>query len=146
MRSWRNNHRGLTLIEVMVALLVLSVGLVGIAALNVTSVGAAHSAYYRSLASFIAIDGEERLWAQLGLSGSGTLSEADVTGEDGIQADWRETWAGYMPDLQLNMVPVAGASTVWMDVNITVEWAEGRFEGATTERFDYRARTLRGAP
>ena len=143
MRSWRNNHRGLTLIEVLVALLVLSVGLVGIAALNVTSVGAAHSAYYRSLASFIAIDGEERLWAQLGLSGSRTLSEADVTG---IQADWRETWAGYMPDLQLNMVPVAGASTVWMDVNITVEWAEGRFEGATTERFDYRARTLRGAP
>lgn len=57
--------RGLSLIEVLIALLVLSIGLVGMASLQLTSLKSAHSSYYRSLASAAALDTEERLWLRL---------------------------------------------------------------------------------
>jgi prepilin-type N-terminal cleavage/methylation domain-containing protein len=47
-------ERGFTLIEVLIALLVLTIGLVGMAALHMTSLKNAHSSYYRSIASSVA--------------------------------------------------------------------------------------------
>ncbi|MFO7902269.1 MAG: type IV pilus modification protein PilV [Pirellulaceae bacterium] len=55
---------GLSLIEVLIALLVLSIGLVGMASLQLTSLKSAHSSYYRSLASTAALNIEERLWQE----------------------------------------------------------------------------------
>lgn len=56
---------GLSLIEVLIALLVLSIGLVGMASLQLTSLKSAHSSYYRSLASTAALNIEERLWQEV---------------------------------------------------------------------------------
>lgn len=56
--------RGLSLIEILVALLVLSIGLAGMAALHLNSLKNVSSSYYRSLASTIALDYEERLWLE----------------------------------------------------------------------------------
>lgn len=56
---------GLSLIEVLIALLVLSIGLVGMASLQLISLKSAHSSYYRSLASAAALDIEERMWIRL---------------------------------------------------------------------------------
>ncbi|WP_144393279.1 type IV pilus modification protein PilV [Pleionea sediminis] len=46
--------KGLTLIEVLVAVLILGIGLLGVAALQVTSIGSNHSGYLRTQASSIA--------------------------------------------------------------------------------------------
>ena len=61
-----HSQRGLTLLEVLIALLVLSIGLIGAAVLTVQSLQNTHSALYTSLASAAALDLEERLWIDLG--------------------------------------------------------------------------------
>ena len=50
----RNDTRGFTLIEALIALLVLTVGLLGAASMLLTSVRNSHNSYLRSQASFMA--------------------------------------------------------------------------------------------
>ncbi|HET8700842.1 MAG TPA: type IV pilus modification protein PilV [Nitrococcus sp.] len=54
---------GFTLLEVLIALLVLSVGLLGIAGLQLTSLRSNHSAYLRSQATLLAYDILDRMRA-----------------------------------------------------------------------------------
>lgn len=54
---------GFTLLEVLIALLVLSVGLLGIAGLQLTSLRSNHSAYLRSQATILAYDILDRMRA-----------------------------------------------------------------------------------
>jgi prepilin-type N-terminal cleavage/methylation domain-containing protein len=75
-----NRQRGVSLIEVLVTLLVLSIGLVGIALLHLNSLKFAHSSYYTSVASSAAVDLEERLWVALGSGVGGCLDSGDVSG------------------------------------------------------------------
>lgn len=56
---------GFTLLEVLVALLVLSVGLMGLAGLQMTSVSNARDAYFRSQAVVLAYDIADRMRANL---------------------------------------------------------------------------------
>lgn len=56
-------HRGLTLVEILVALLVLSVGMLGFAALQTTSLRFNTSAYYRTQATALAYDLADRMRA-----------------------------------------------------------------------------------
>ena len=71
-------QRGSTLIETMIALLVFSVGLMGMAALMVMSIKTNQSAYLRTQASFLAQSMADRMRANLGLINSynGTYSVA----------------------------------------------------------------------
>jgi type IV pilus assembly protein PilV len=55
--------RGFTLIEILVALIVLSVGLLGVAALQLSSLRANNSASFRSQATFLAYDIADRMRA-----------------------------------------------------------------------------------
>ena len=61
----KNVQKGLTLIEALIALAVLSIGLTGLAAMQINSLQFVHSAHYRSMASAIALDFEERLWIEI---------------------------------------------------------------------------------
>ena len=54
---------GATLIEVLVAMVVLAIGLLGLAGLQATSVQSNHSAYYRSQATILASDLADRMRA-----------------------------------------------------------------------------------
>lgn len=148
--------KGLTLIEVMVALLVLSIGLVGIAALHLNSLSNAHSAYYSSIASSIALDFEERLWLSAAAKGStACVDQADATA---IANELLELWdgTGFNPDNGVPMV-IPGlqviAGTVvpgpeeysWADVPLTVRWVDRRFgdeDDAGVELFNYTARVM----
>lgn len=56
-------HRGFTLLEVLIALLVFSLGLLGMAGLLVVSVKTNHSAYLRTQASFLAQSMADRMRA-----------------------------------------------------------------------------------
>ena len=56
-------QRGATLIEVLVAMLVLSVGLLGLAGMQMTALKSNQSAYYRSQATVLAYDIMDRMRA-----------------------------------------------------------------------------------
>jgi len=58
-------ERGVSLLEVLIALAVLSIGLAGLAIMHLNAQKYVHSAYERSLVSSIALDLEERLWLEV---------------------------------------------------------------------------------
>lgn len=60
---YRRQQRGFNLIEVLVALVVLSLGLLGIAGLQISSVRNTQGSYYRSLATVFMNDLAERVYA-----------------------------------------------------------------------------------
>lgn len=62
-KSVTRHQEGATLIEVLIAIVVLSIGLLGLAGLQVTSVQSNHSAYQRSQATLLAYDLADRMRA-----------------------------------------------------------------------------------
>jgi type IV pilus assembly protein PilV len=116
---------GFTLLEVLIALLLLSVGTLGCVALQLNALQATHSAYQRSLASLIAADAGERLWQGL----------ADGHIDTAWLSDWRqrrscETGADHvcLPELDVTIEGSGGSRLV------TVSWAEARFQDAAGGR------------
>lgn len=76
------NEKGFTLIEALIALVVFSIGLLGLAAMYSKSMMVTHSAYMRSLASIQALDMAERIRANIYLNHAAspyTLSVNDST-------------------------------------------------------------------
>jgi type IV pilus assembly protein PilV len=63
-------NRGFTLLEVLIALLIFSLGLLGMAGLMVVSVKSNQSAYLRTQASFLAQSMADRMRANLGQIGT----------------------------------------------------------------------------
>jgi type IV pilus assembly protein PilV len=86
---------GFSLIEVMVALLVTSVGLLGLASLQLVSLKQNHGAYLRSQATALAHDMVERMRAnrQQALSGAYDVDFGD-TGGSGLAATDLAQWQG----------------------------------------------------
>lgn len=78
--STHKQQQGFTLIETMIALLIFSVGLMGMAALMVLSVKTNHSAYLRTQASFLAQSMADRMRANMGLINSYNGSYSYATG------------------------------------------------------------------
>jgi type IV pilus assembly protein PilV len=70
-------HQGFSLIEVLVALLVLSIGLLGLAALQTTSLQYNTGSYHRTQATFLAYDIIDRM-----RTNSDVVANADGTGYD----------------------------------------------------------------
>ena len=58
---------GFTLIEILVALVILSIGLLGVAGLQLRSLQTSHSSFERSIATLQARDLVERMWANEGI-------------------------------------------------------------------------------
>lgn len=77
-RVHRNGYAGFSLIEVLVALLVLSIGLLGLAALQATGFKYNSDAYYRTQASILAYDIIDRMRANPKGAGDGDY-EIDET-------------------------------------------------------------------
>jgi type IV pilus assembly protein PilV len=69
---------GTTLIEVLVAVVVMSVGLVGLAALQTLSMKSNHSAYLRTQASFLAYDMIDRMRANLPAAKTGSYAVTET--------------------------------------------------------------------
>ncbi len=142
--------QGFTLIEVLVTLLVLSLGLVGIAALHLTSLKNAHSSYYTSIASSIALDFEERLWLKVAAKGPGDcIDNTDITDvREALEQIWRSSEADVMSLPGLVLVPDASdpaAENTWREVSLKVSWADARFQDISDgalEEFTYLARVV----
>lgn len=138
-------QKGLTLIEVLVTLLVLSIGLVGIAALHLTSLQNAHSSYYTSIASTIALDFEERLWLKVAEQGP----QGCITDASDVASILQDLWRFPNPNGSNNMgIPGLGvvAGTVEpvnnerVQVPLTITWTDQRFED--DKAFNYMARVV----
>lgn len=127
----KRQQKGATLIEVLVTLLIFSVGLLGLAGLQSMSLKANHSAYYRSQATFLAYDIGERmrsnsLKARAGAYNSASFpassSSHPVTGNREAQdlAQWLNELATALPS-------GTGRISVTGDVaSIEVRWDDSR--------------------
>ena len=148
------SHRktgGVTLIEVLVALVILSVGLVGIASLHLFGLKAVHSSFQSSTASVIALDLEEWLWEALGNDGLQNRQECDA-----VINNFRQDWFGgndrgrWLPEGDPADRLVGGCDEptrvtskwvedpCWISVEFSIRWPESRFTGSVGEDFRYR--------
>nr|WP_232230312.1 type IV pilus modification protein PilV [Halomonas sp. 1513] len=123
--------KGFTLIEALIALLVLSIGMLGVAAMQLNALQGAHAAYQRSIASLAAQDAQERLWASMS-----DLQCPDQSIVNGIGGEWHSQWSEYLPGLSES--PVGPPSDC--EFIITIAWDEERFEEDGRESFSYVVR------
>ncbi len=129
--------RGFTLIEVLVAVVILSVGLLGLAGLQISGLRNNQEAYLRSQATIIAQDILERMRANrvaamdsdydtdfgVAANGDGSVAEQDLK-------SWKE-WIGVV------LPEGAGKVTVENDgvVDVQVRWRERTNEDGDNNQF-----------
>ena len=125
---------GFTLLEVLVAILVLSIGLLGLAGLMASSIRNNHSAYQRTQATWLAYDAIDRMRVNranaiattnnyniamgAATSGSAGLAGTDVT-------NWKTTLANALP---------AGDGSIAVNspsraVTVIIQWNDSRGTG-----------------
>ena len=126
-------QHGFSLLEILITIVVLSIGLLGTAALQVTSLQSAHSAYQRTIASVIATDAVERLWV--------AMHAGSILDPGPIELAWLTHWQNSdvtLPALA-GTIEKAGAT-----YTVIVTWGEGRFEDAvgSASSFEYIAHIL----
>jgi type IV pilus assembly protein PilV len=147
------SQQGATLIEVLVAVVVLSIGLLGLAGLQATSVQSNYSAFYRSQATLLAYNLGDRMRANR-TAGLASASDASfpassnsnaVTGTQAQKdkAEWLNNLALQLPD-GTGMIektgPTLTISVRWTDNRGRIKNAAGDDNGdsTATETFVYR--------
>lgn len=132
-------HRGFTLLEVLISIIVLAIGLLGLAGLQLTSLKAADSAYARSQATVLANDILDRMRSNrdAAIDGSYNIAVGDTpTGgsvADVDLAEWKTMLGGTLTEGDGSVAVNAGVATV------TVQWndvrAKARFEDGEIQEF-----------
>ncbi len=130
LRTQHARQRGLSLIEVLVAIVVISLGLLGMAGLQAASLRSSQSALYRAQAAQLADDMAERMRTNVGQATAYALTLA-ATGPAcvGVCAADIDDWLA-----KLRRLP-AGDGAIAVDtanevVAITVQWDDSRGGGA----------------
>jgi type IV pilus assembly protein PilV len=129
------HQRGLSLLEVLVAIVILSIGLLGMAGLQAASLRASQGSHYRAQAAQYADDMAERMRANLGQARTygHALGNAPPTGTSVRDRDLAE-WLARVATLP------GGAGSVAVDlannlVTITVQWDDSRAGGPTNANY-----------
>lgn len=140
--SHPRSQSGATMIEVLVALFVLSVGLLGVAAMQQVGLRNSHSAHLRSQATALAYDIADRMRANVRAArlqnyDSPINSAFDLvncvaapTAQQQIDCDlaqWRDALARVLP-LGTGSIDVAAAAGGMQMATITVQWDDSRGE------------------
>ena len=125
---------GFTMLEVLIAMLILSVGLLGLAGLQATGIKNNHSAYMRSQAVVYGYDIIDRMRAnrQSALSGGYNIAmgAGAPTGSSITQTDlrqWKFLIAAHLP------AGDASANVNGGTVTVVVQWDDSRADGNVTE-------------
>lgn len=142
----RGPQSGLTLVEILVAILVVSVGLLGVAGLQATSLTANRVAYARTQATILAYDMADRMRVNREAALNGEFDNAYTensapSGSSTLVAnqvsDWLGRIASNLPNGKgLIDTDIAGCSTC---ARIGVQW-EDRQDASTTVTFKYDTR------
>jgi len=123
---------GFTLLEILIAIVILSVGLLGLAGLQARSLQANQSALMRSQATVLAYDILDRMRANRATARAGGYDQnmADAAPASGtIQADDVISW---LDELSTRLPGGDGAIQVNTDVvTITVQWDDRRASAAS---------------
>jgi type IV pilus assembly protein PilV len=129
-RNVRHSMRGFTLLEVLVAIVVLSIGLLGLAGLMASSLKNSHSAYQRTQATWLAYDALDRMRAnrQVALAGGYNLALGAAPGGSGLAAidlgEWDAALTNTLPEGDGSIAVAAGGV-----VKVIVQWNDTRGTG-----------------
>ena len=140
-KSTKMNQNGFTLVEVLVALIILSFGLLGVAGMQISGMKGNHNAFLRSQAQQYAYEMLDMMRANrdaainggynLALTGSiPAIPVPDPLADQDIR-EWLRGVTGIsnpasgLPGGQGVIAVVANADNTWT-VTITVQWTEGR--------------------
>ncbi len=148
-----NKHRGVALLEVMISVLILAIGLIGLAKLQVTSLKHNESAYLRSQASVLASDildsmRANRAAAQAGnynfaVSDTPPATPSTIAQQDLV--DWLSNIGTFLPTGSGGLIACAdsdGADALTCSsgsmYTVTVSWPEVQDDGSRgTTTFTY---------
>ncbi len=135
-RSQKHTQGGFTLLEVLVAVIVLTLALLGLASLQNVGVRGSHNAYLYSQATILAYDMIDRMRANRGEALAGNYNIAIADGSPGVATvssadvtDWLLGVAAELPDGD-------GSAALNGDIaTITVQWTNptGTEEGNRNE-------------
>ena len=132
MNKIRSKIDGFTLLEVLVTLVIMSIGLLGLASLQLRSLQYTHASYQRTLASIYAKDMAERMWTNL-------KNPTSVTAPT-LPSGWTMTVT------RTAVTVPAYPNYISPDTyDITVTWTDERF-GSSSSSFRDRVRLMRVAP
>jgi len=139
-RSLAYRAKGFTLIEALVALVVLSIGLLGVAALQLTSLRSNHSSAMRSQATYLAYDIIDRMRANRDAAvASGTSPYAIALGANGtagtVAGDdlvaWKQNIARTLPAISATETADGSVVRTGNIFTVTIRWADWDDSGAT---------------
>jgi len=150
--QYRLNQGGFTMIEILVALVVLSIGLLGVAGLQITGLQGGNSSYLRSQANLYAQDIIERMRANRNAAvaqdyditmtagiptATGTIAEQDIN-------DWLRNISGRNPDGSTDATRTRGSlpggdgsvdyDAGTQNVTVTVQWTDTYGGVASTQQ------------
>lgn len=114
----KHKSSGFTLIEALIALLLLSLGLLAAGGMQLKALQGAHMGYQRSLVNLMAIDAQERAWSG---RASGACEAASA-----ISAQWLSHWSVHGGlHLDADETRLSQGAT-GCEYRVTVQWHDGR--------------------
>ncbi len=137
-------QRGSTLLEVLVSVIVLSLGMIGVLGVHTRGLATVDSSGYRAQASFLAAQILERARANPG--GNYAVGYGAAGGGSSISAkdlqSWKTALARALPagDAQITVDQIADAASGrnFNRLRVTVRWDDRRATGATYSTPDYK--------
>lgn len=148
-----NTDKGIALVEVLVALIVLSVGLLGVAALQVQSLKSNSSSYHRSQAVLLSYDITERMRANRFDARNGLYNissqvvgqcKTALSAESSLAAQDKKDWINSVACLLSEDATVQVSVTASENVTVSLSWDDSRGDiskDGTSQNiisFDYR--------
>lgn len=140
----RSNQSGFSMIEVLVSIVIISFGLLGVAAIQMTGLKNASSSQYRAQANSLAYDILDRMRSNRRLAYNGSFDTALGTaavsgacsGQSAIQArdlcEWKQAIEGRLPVGQ-GSIAFSRATGI---ASITIRWDDTRGQGGgNTQQF-----------
>jgi type IV pilus assembly protein PilV len=140
-QTMKQSQSGFTMLEVLVSILIMAIGMLGLAGLMAASMRNNHGAYHRTQAVWLAYDVADRMRAnrQNALAGSYNIALGAVApGGGAINAVDLTQWLNAVSALPqgLGAVNVAGGA-----VTITVQWNDTRATGGgAAQQFQMQTR------